>query len=152
VSLVDLTPVLLASCSIATDDGSSDASRPDGRAAFMRDAIYAENGRPLNGVRLLERWFPEFDASSIDHPMRMVRAGPEKLIWTADVGAELYDVVADPAELADLSTGWIDRRDALLGTLRTWTLGLRPVAGRVREMPGRDVDSLERLRRLGYVE
>lgn len=151
VSLVDVTPALLAACSVPDRDASG-ASRSNGASPFTRDAVYAENRRPVNGVRLLERWFPDFDASSIDHPMRMVRSGSDKLIWTADVGTELYDLDTDPGESLDLSGRRSDRRDDLLAILRQWALGQRPVAGQVPEVAGRDRENLERLRRLGYVE
>lgn len=151
VSLVDVAPALLAASS-ASDHDASGAPRSNGTTAFARNAVYAENRRPVNGVRLLERWFPDFDASSVDHAMRMVRIGSDKLIWTADVGTELFDLTTDPAETSDLSRERSDRRDVLLTTLRRWALGQRPIGGPAPEVAGRDRENLERLRSLGYVE
>ena len=123
-----------------------DSSELAGRAA-----VFAENGRPINGVRLLEKWFPEFDASSIDHPMRMIRNDTFKLIWTADVSAQLFDIESDPGELDDLSLARPDLGNRLLADLRSWSLGIEPSVV-PRAFESTDHESLEKLRRLGYVE
>jgi hypothetical protein len=83
--------------------------------------------------------------------MRMIRSGPFKLIWIAEVSAELFDLGADPGELNDVSPDRIGLRNQLLGELRSWSLGIEP---RVtpRAFESRDDESLERLRALGYLE
>ena len=119
--------------------------------AQPRSAVYAENGRPLNGVRLLRKWFPDFDSETIDHPMRMMRTGDLKLIWKADVSAELFDLATDPAEQVDVGRDRPGLRNSLLADLRAWSLEVEPQIP-PQAFQSRDRESLERLRALGYVE
>jgi arylsulfatase A-like enzyme len=153
VSLVDVVPTVLDACGVA--GGGERDSLPGTSLCSLRgeqrDTVFAENGRPLNGVRLLRRWFPDFDVARIDHPMRMIRTERYKLIWKVGVAAELYDLDADPAETTDL--GRTDRAasDRLLVDLRTWVAGL-DVATVPRRFTSRDEEGVERLRALGYVE
>lgn len=155
VSLVDLTPTILDFCAAtdtdsATDHGLSGRSLWEARGP-TRTAVYAENGRPINGLEVLRRWFPAYDEANIDHPMRMVRVGRDKLIWKVGASAELYDLETDPHELEDRSASEAEVRNRLLGNLREWTAGLSgpPTA---QLFKSRDAESLQRLRALGYVE
>jgi arylsulfatase A-like enzyme len=151
VSLIDVAPTILEATGLSDPGLGLPGLALDGPELSGRSMVFAENGRPINGIRLLQKWFPEFDASSIDHPMRMVRNGPFKLIWTADVSAELFDITSDPGELEDLSPDRVDLGNRLLADLRSWSLGIEP---RVvpRAFESTDQESLEKLRRLGYVE
>lgn len=148
-SLVDLTPTILEICG-ATDP--SIVSRSLGApTANLRHAVYAENGRPVNGLRALRRHFPNFDTASVDHPLRMLRLGRDKLIWKVGASAELYDIETDPSELVDRSSAETDIRNRLLDDLRGWATGMTgPTA--TRSFTSRDAESLKRLRALGYVE
>lgn len=151
VSLVDVMPTVLSATGVEGVDFALAGLPLDHPGIEARSSIFAENGRPINGIRLLEKWFPDFDTATIDHPMRMIRSSSFKLIWTADVSAELYELEADPGELHDLSVDRTDLRNQLLSELRSWSLGIEP---RVtpKAFESRDDESLERLRKLGYVE
>jgi len=150
-SLIDIVPTVLDACGVEAD-GAEFAGMPLGeRAAAASSAVFAENGRPINGLRLLRQEFPEFDAAALDHRIRMIRSGSHKLIWKTGVSAELFDLATDPGEQQDVESALPELRDRLLGELRAWSLGVEP-----RQPPGafesRDQESLERLRALGYVE
>jgi arylsulfatase A-like enzyme len=151
VSLIDIVPTVLEITGTRLPDDALKGVVLDDPRVRDRLSVFSENGRPINGIRLLEKRFPDFDATTIDHPMRMIRSGPFKLIWTADVSAELFDLEDDPGELRDLAPDRPDLRNRLLSELRAWSLGLE---ARVtpREFTSRDEKSLERLRALGYVE
>jgi arylsulfatase A-like enzyme len=151
VSLVDVFPTVLEVTGSSPVAGGLSGVALGNPRAGEHTAVYAENGRPINGVRLLKKWFPDFDTSTIDHPMRMIRSGTFKLIWTADVSAELFDLEADPGELSELASARPDLRRSLLEGLRAWSLALEP---RVtpHAFESRDRQSLDRLRALGYVE
>ena len=82
-----------------------------------------------------------------------VRRGKWKLIWPIQpeyrwVAEQpvLFDLDADPGELADRAAEHPDLVDELRGLLEPWiALGKRPVAADV------DEDTLEQLRALGYL-
>ena len=152
VSLVDIAPTILDLC-----EGRNHPVRAlPGRSLCdpLRSpltAVYAENGRPVKGLKVLEHWFPDFDRTTIDHPMRMVRSGTDKLIWKVGVSAELYDLETDPEESIDRSTAAIELRNGLLADLREWTTGLTPPPT-AEQFTSSDEESLSRLRALGYVD
>jgi arylsulfatase A-like enzyme len=151
VSLIDIVPTVLEITGTQSPEDTLEGLVLDDPRVRDRLSVFAENGRPINGIRLLEKRFPDFDTATIDHPMRMIRSSSFKLIWTADVSAELYELEADPGELHDLSVDRTDLRNQLLSELRSWSLGIEP---RVtpKAFESRDDESLERLRKLGYVE
>jgi len=151
VSLIDVVPTVLDVTGIPTVDDGLEGFAMDDPGIGERPAVFAENGRPINGIRLLVKWFPDFDTAAIDHQMRMIRSGDIKLIWKADVSAELFDLESDPGELVDLAPDRPDLRNQMLSDLRSWSLGVEP---RVppQAFESRDRESLERLRALGYVE
>ncbi|TWD72012.1 arylsulfatase A-like enzyme [Kribbella amoyensis] len=77
---------------------------------------------------------------------RMIRTATEKYVWRHDGPEELYDLVADPGELVDLSNdpASADRRAALRGQLADWFAahavgeydgGARPVTGLGQRSP-----------------
>ena len=151
VSLIDIVPTVLDVAGVPMADEGLEGLALDEPGIRDRPAVFAENERPINGIRLLEKWFPDFDTAAVDHQMRMIRTGDFKLIWKADVSAELFDIEADPGELIDLTPIRPELRNRFLGELRSWSLGIEP-----RVVPqafeSRDRESLERLRALGYVE
>ena len=151
VSLIDIVPTVLDVAGVPMPDEGLEGLALDEPGIRDRPAVFAENERPINGIRLLEKWFPDFDSAAVDHQMRMIRTGDFKLIWKADVSAELFDLETDPGELIDLTPTRPELRNRLLGELRSWSLGIEP-----RVVPqafeSRDRESLERLRALGYVE
>jgi arylsulfatase A-like enzyme len=154
VSLVDLVPTVLDTCGVLDPDDDADAallarSLCDGGQGH-REAVFAENGRPINGIRLLQR-FPDFDVREIDHEMRMIRTAEHKLVWKVGRAAELYDMVADPGETTDLGDTDRELRNRLLDALRLWVAELDTTL-RPGHFSSRDHESLERLRALGYVE
>ncbi len=150
VSLVDLVPTVLDACGLPGGDTLPGHSLLAQAPSPERTEVFAENGRPVSGIRLLERWFPSFDTARVDHPMRMLRSSDHKLIWKVGRSAELYDLRRDPGETTDISAAEPELRARLLGELRAWAAGLD--ASAASELRSSDTESLERLRALGYVE
>lgn len=151
VSLIDVVPTVLEITGAAKPPDDLPGRALQQSDAQPRSAVFAENGRPVNGVRLLRKWFPDFDTETIDHPMRMIRTGDLKLIWKADLSAELFDLATDPGELVDVGRDRSGLRNSLLADLRAWSLGVEPQI-LPEAFQSRDRESLERLRALGYVE
>lgn len=82
--------------------------------ATMVDAAGATPVGPLDGANLLalangdaaswkDEAFSELHANGIARPIAMLRRGRYKLNFSLDDAPELYDLVADPGELRDLS-------------------------------------------------
>ena len=111
----------------------------------------AENERPINGIKLLQKNYPEFDTSTIDHRMRAIRTHRYKLIWHENRKVELFDLSTDPGELHDLAAEKQDIRDALLAQLKEW-MARGGSATDAAMFESSDAESLERLRSLGYID
>jgi len=123
-SQVDVVPTVLDVCGLPpTDHGALLAL---GRSLADEDFtppdyVVAENDRPVNGVELMKANFPEFDVSTIDHPIRTLITARHKLVWHLPDRTELYDLVADPGELRDIANENPELRRRLHGTLEHWT-------------------------------
>jgi arylsulfatase A-like enzyme len=149
VSLVDVFPTVLALLGQADEEQA-------GRSLFQADRrpteyVMAENERPLNGIELMRRDFPDFDVSTIDERTRRVRTRDHALIWREHHEAALYDLAADPGEERDIAAHQPEVRDRLLELLARWKQG---VGEPKRNGPARpdDDETLGRLRALGYVQ
>jgi arylsulfatase A-like enzyme len=151
VSLVDVLPTVLDVCGLANEP-------PSGAGRSLADPtqpapayLVAENERPLHAVSLMKRAFPEFDTNAIDRRMRMLRTDRYKLIWYEGGEVELYDLVADPDELADLAASRPGPREKLSADLAEWMSRRVPRAGST-PFNSEDAEALQQLRALGYVE
>ena len=151
VSLVDIVPTVLDITGLGDrhpEIAVRSLARP-GRPPH--EFVIAENDRPMNGIELMKKNFPDFDTSSIDHRMRMLRTERHKLIWWDDGRIEVYDLESDPQELEDLSASRPELSEHLLGLLDEWTKAQKAQA----QPPPLDVSDpklREQLRALGYVE
>lgn len=153
VSLVDVVPTVLDISGLAPPDDVPAARR---RSLASRDAsppaaVFAENDRPINGVELMKKQFPDFDTRTIDQRMRMVRTEDHKLIWKERGDVELFDLREDASEERDIAGRDAATREELLRILETWTDSLDP-GEVVPRLESRDAESIEQLRELGYVE
>ncbi len=153
VSLVDIMPTILDVCGVLDE---SEQRRVEMTSLCREDRlrrlfVVAENERPVNGVNLLKRNYPEFDTATIDNPMRAIRTQRHKLIWDVGRKVQLFDLEADPGELQDLSVSHPKIREELLGKLKDW-MEAGGSAGDTVMFESRDAESLERLRSLGYIE
>ena len=148
VSGIDVMPTVLAAAGIPHDD-------LPGRSLLAGGAppefVVAENERPLNGMKLLERNYPGFDTSRIDGPMRMLRTSRFKLI-ASERGVELYDLEQDPHEEHDLSSDRPELVASLKSKLEAWQSARTGVAAGQATNPLLDREAREQLRALGYVE
>ena len=150
VSLIDVAPTILDACGLPPETLSSSGHSLLDPNRVPHAFVVAENDRPLNGIRLLEAAFPEFDTSTIDRRMRMIRTSRYKLVWSQDGPNEFYDLETDPQELHDLSGAPSQPQAMLLRELENWMSS----AGEPDAEPfeSRDPASLERLRALGYID
>jgi arylsulfatase A-like enzyme len=116
--------------------------------------VIAENDRPLNGIDLMKKKYPDFDTAQIDRRMRMLRTRSHKLIWYDDGQTEVYDLRSDPEELENIADREPELRDQLVARLEAWAESLgapAPPATPTRaEMT--DPQTREQLRALGYIE
>jgi len=154
-SLVDIVPTVLDVCGLPPADHGD--ILPLGRNLTDENAappeyVVAENDRPINGVELMKAKCPEFDVSTIDLRIRTLITPRYKLVWHLTDRTELYDLVADPGELTDVSGEKAELRRRMQATLEQWTgivtRSLEPVG------PFRADDSAtrQRLRGHGYVK
>ncbi|MGD2110534.1 MAG: sulfatase, partial [Phycisphaerae bacterium] len=75
VSLVDIVPTILDVCGLANDTNKAHVAKhslcsPDRE---RRTFVTAENERPVNGIQIMKKKYPEFDTEPIDRAMRMIR-------------------------------------------------------------------------------
>jgi arylsulfatase A-like enzyme len=150
-SLVDVAPTILDACGLPAD-----ALGGPGRSLLDPDReppafVVAENERPVNGVDLLSRAFPDFDTTEIDRPMRMLRTPRHKLIWRGGGRVELFDVERDPGEENDLAESLPELTGQLQALLDAWMADHRTEEATPR-FESQDGESLERLRALGYID
>jgi arylsulfatase A-like enzyme len=153
VSLLDVAPTIFDLCHVSRVTARL---KPSGASLVRsnrphRAFVIAENDRPMNGLALMKKRFPDFDTSAIDYRMRAIRTDRYKLIWNIGGETELFDLHADPAEQNNLADSETESRDKLLQILTNWMYQL-PAARDVSFMESQDEESLEALRSLGYVE
>lgn len=153
VSLLDVAPTILDLCDISSEaikmkfSGASLVSDKRSQRAY----VIAENERPMSGIALMKKRFPEFDTRKIDYRMRAIRTDRHKLIWNIGGKIELFDLQTDPAENNNLADSEVQVRDKLHQILTNWMYQM-PAAGDVSFMESKDKESVEILRSLGYVE
>jgi arylsulfatase A-like enzyme len=116
-----------------------------------RDFVIAENDRPLQGMRVLRKRFPDFDAKSIDGRIRMLRTDRHKLIWHSNRAPQLFDLQSDPTETHDLAATNPDLRDRMLAQLTDW-MNDRTQSNAPSDFETDDPEAIEQLKQLGYLE
>ncbi len=153
VSLVDMVPTLLEVCDLPDEwpPGQGNHLSLCGQNDPHPEFVVAENGRPVNAVRLLRSRYPAFDVSTIDHRMQMIRTREHRLIRRGNGSVELFDLRSDPGELQDLAAVHPEIRDRLLAALENWMAGVESGPA-PRLLEGEDEESRRRLRSLGYID
>ena len=154
VSLVDVFPTvlgLLGQGNEETDRRSLLGRERGGGPEASVPYVVAENERPRNGVDLMRREYPGFDASSIDQRLRMIRTGDYKLVWREHDGVELYDLRSDPGEEHDVAALQPEARHRLEALLEAWKAGLAPPP-KSAQAASPDAETTRQLRALGYAE
>ncbi len=153
VSLVDLTPTVLDVCGIAYGDDvrlglRRNLAKP---SSAGREFVYAENAKPVNGVSLVRKHYPSFDASSIDYATAVLRTDRYKMIWDIGSRVQLFDLWADRGE----STNIADQQPALCQEIHAELKGFMESLATAEPQEGvsvTDEAALEELRSLGYIE
>jgi len=151
ISLIDIAPTVLDVCGVPEEDCEyhgrwGSLCNPE---RLKRDFVVAENDRPVNGVKLLNAQFPEFDTEAINCPIRTIRTHQHKLIWHVDKRVELYDLENDPAELDDVAASEPEVRDELLAQLKEWMASVA-VERKAEMFQSQDSETIRQLRSLGY--
>jgi arylsulfatase A-like enzyme len=138
VSLVDLMPTIL-------DVAGIPAPQPlQGRSLLRAEELdgslaFAESNADPEVVRLRPRCPPTQTA---------VISGDKKLIVSAGLGEELYDLSRDPGETANLVSVEPEAAEALRRSLNAW---VEKTPLRVDHLKRTDPKALERLRQFGYI-
>jgi arylsulfatase A-like enzyme len=151
VSLIDIVPTVLDICGLASqypDIATRSLLSPN---RSPHEFVIAENERPLNGINLMRDNFPDFDTTSIDHRMKMLRTLRHKLIWYDDGHSEVYDLQVDPSELDNLSLRDPELRDRLLAQLKAWESDQKAYSP-TTPIDISDPETRDQLRALGYIE
>ena len=152
VSLVDLLPTVLDLCGLppheADDDWTAALSLFDDHRE-PRPYVMAENDRPVQPLRNLERNHPDYDRSQIDFSMRAMCSTRFKSILEVGRRQQLFDLFNDPGEEHDVA----DQHARLLDDM---SLGMRQSlrsgtdAAEMPDMDTFDDEAVERLKTLGY--
>jgi len=153
VNLVDIAPTILDLC------GFSGGKRTHSSVEMSlareerprRSFVVASNERPLSGIGLMKGKYPEFDTNSIDYKMRAIRTTRHKLIWNMGRNIELFELTTDADELHNLADKQVEVCKGLQKMLHDWMRQMR-LHPDVTFFESRDIESLEVLRSLGYVE
>ncbi len=148
-SLVDVFPTILDAAGLTDAALSARSLLSEGRP--VPEFVIAENERPIQGLAILAEQFPDYDASSIDGRLRMLRTARYKLIWHEKTGVELYDLAQDPEETRDVSDELTEVRDRLLSLLEEW-MQEHPLNDPVAPLESMDPEALRQLRALGYLD
>ncbi len=152
VSIVDIAPTLLHLCNAADSAprlhvGVTSLANP---SRAPETFILAGNERPLTGIKLLQTRYPGYDYKAIDYRLRCLRSPESKLIWNENRGAELYNLIRDPAEATNLAEAQAATQRDLMGLLSKSFDKM----GKSKEyfmFESTDREALERLRSLGYI-
>lgn len=154
VSLVDIAPTILDVCGLGDDTGLLDPLMNSLANADRIDRPYlvAEDDPPRSDADggYVKKNFPDFDTTEVDVRIRMIRNDRYKLIWRIGLGSELYDLHADPGELADISREQPQISEDLRNLLEQWMKRV-PTGGAIPLLRSQDEKSLEILRSFGYI-
>ena len=151
VQLVDLFPTILDLAGVAEAHRPAQEGRSLVRGPIEDErSVIAEYMLPLNQQRIYARELPDFDFDPFMRRLQSIQKGSQKLILARGEPQELYDLEKDPKE----NDNRIDRDPEtvrrLLAELAGWQEN-RPEPLEIT--PGRlDKETLESLRKLGYVE
>ena len=151
VSLIDIVPTVLHICGLEEQYPDITARSLAHPNPIVREFVIAENDRPMNGIELMRKNYPEFDIEKIDGRMQMLRTDQYKLIEHGDGRLQVFDLAADPQELHDLSASNPELSSRLMGMLNDWNSRQETVA----PPPALDVTDpklREQLKALGYLE
>jgi len=153
ISLVDIAPTLIDLCDVTSEQNNiiNNQRSLAGNDFVNRPFVGAANERPMMGISIMKKNFPDFDTSIIDHRLGAIRTKNHKLLNNIGGTVELYDMIADPHEINDLSHTKVDIRNKLHHILNSWRNGLIS-GGQDQILQSQDEESLEILRSLGYVE
>jgi arylsulfatase A-like enzyme len=151
VSLVDIVPTVLDVAGLGKQHPEA-VRRSLARSDRAKHRfVIAENERPVNGVEIMQRMFPDFDVTTIDQTMRALRTERYKLIWRSDGSMQLFDLDADPGELNDIAQASPEIRDELHALLMRW-MREHEQAHTAPAFETRDPEALRQLEALGYIE
>ncbi len=153
VNLVDIAPTIMDLCGLRGEKQKHKLlemslvreERPH------RPFVVASNERPLSGIGLMKKRFPEFDANSIDYRMGAIRTSKHKLIWNVERNIELFELTTDADELHNLADIQVETSKKLHNMLRDYIHKLQ-LNTETTFFESKDAESLEVLRSLGYVE
>ncbi len=151
VSLIDIVPTVLHITGLEDRYPEITARSLAHPNPTVREFVIAENDRPMNGIDLMQKNYPEFDIEKIDRRMQMLRTDQHKLIQYDDGQLQVYDLAADPTELDDLSDSDAELASRLVGMLEEWN-SLQETVAPPPSLDVTDPELREQLKALGYLE
>ena len=151
VQLVDLFPTVLDLAGVEQANRPAHEGRSLVRGSFEDERlVIAEYMLPVNQQRIYAREMPDFDFNPFMRRLQSIQKGPQKLILAHGEPLELYDLEKDPSEHDNRIDRDPETVRRLLAELAGWQENrphpLEITRGRL------DEDTLESLRKLGYVE
>ncbi len=152
--LVQLTDVLPTIVDIVDPEAAALLPPLSGRsllAAEARGFAVTEYQRPDSYLDRFPERFPKFDTAPYRRDLISLSAGPLKLIEGSDGRRELYNLVSDPSESADIAPRDSVRVADLSRALANFRTRLGRHADNVAA-PSLDAETREELRSLGYIK
>jgi arylsulfatase A-like enzyme len=151
VQLVDLFPTVLDLAGVPEDQWPAHEGRNLLREPLEGERlIVAEYMLPLDQQRIFASELPDFDFDPFMRRLKSAQRGTRKLILARGEPTELYDLGDDPGELDNRIDSDPETVRSLLADLSRWqTTRPKPLEIAVGSL---DEDSLESLRRLGYID
>jgi arylsulfatase A-like enzyme len=141
VSLVDIFPEILNTVSLSIPENIQGIVL---QLPEKPRTIIAENYQDPT-------WKRRQDLKHLARDLKAIYSGDFKYLWASDGRCELYNIIDDPLESANLADKLPRKAQELNAQLELWKRSFNPIEGN-KELPKPDQAITEKLRSLGYIE
>ena len=141
VSLVDIFPEILNTVSLSV---------PENIQGIVLQ--FPEKSRTIIAENYQDpTWKRRQDLKHLARDLKAIYPGDFKYLWASDGRCELYNIIDDPLESANLADKLPRKAQELNAQLERWNRSFNPIEGN-KELPKPDQAITEKLRSLGYIE